>query len=164
MGIVAPGNKQIGSFTFDLLHQSNKSVKVVGGTSFALTKSSGAIAPLPPYNVNIGSCTIDLLGAVARQTIKIEGALALALVKYLPPTRIYLHSGTGFALVKNKTDSALAPVKNINIGSTSFSILNSGKDTVYLKAVTGLALVQSFEERKKNVYHGINYGLKKTFL
>ena len=159
MGVVAPGNKQIGSWTFNLLQVSKPSIQIASVTGFALTQTQTPPTPTQPYNVNLGSYGLTLLVS-SKKVMKIESALGLAVVKYSPPTILYFHNALGLAAVKDTGVSVtLALPKNVAIGSLSFNALLSTRATTSIRSVLGLAVVQRFEQRKESTFHSINYGL-----
>ena len=74
MGVVAPGNKQIGTYNITLLKRSDKTVKLGAVSSTALVKYIQ-----PP--------------------VSIHSASGFAVVKYIQPP-VSIHSASGFALVQ----------------------------------------------------------------
>ena len=164
MGVVAPGNKQLGSWTFNLLSNSNNAtIKVSGASGFGLVQTSVVPSPTVPYNVNLGSYALTLLSSSKNQ-LKIGQVLGLAVVKYTPPSRLYFRSALGLAAVKDPTvNPTINPPRNLEIGLLTFSLLqNVSKPTIYVKSIVGLALVQYSSPRKESTYHSINYGLNNT--
>ena len=163
MGVVAPGNNQLGSWTFNLLSNSNNAtIKVSGASGFGLVQTSVVPSPTVPYNVNLGSYALTLLSSSKNQ-LKIGQVLGLAVVKYTPPTRLYFNAMVGLAAVVDSTiTGSVSPLKNIGIGGLTFKTLASSKNTVSVRALVGLALVQYSSPRKESTYHSINYGLNNT--
>lgn len=165
MAVVPPGNKQIGSFSFNLLGSSPKSILVNGATGFAITKNlNNTATPTVPYNVNIGNYSLQLLTS-AKNNVVVNSALGLAVVKYTPPTRLFIQSASGFAAVKNTTvTGTLAPLKNLGVGSFSLVSLTKGGASMILQSITGLALVQKYSARRESIIHSLYYGKNNPFL
>ena len=163
MGVVAPGNKQIGTYNITLLKRSDKTVKLGAVSSTALVRNSDTAIPIAPYNVNIGVCNFNLIGRAPTPILRVGAALASALVKYTPPPDVSIRSASGFAVVKNNSITAIpTPVLSLGIGGFSFAGLTACKNTAKVSAVIGVALVQRFEQRNENVYHPTNYGINNT--
>ena len=162
MGVVAPGNKQIGSWAFNLVSGSKGTVKIGSSTGFGLVQTSVIGTPIIPYNVNLGSCSINLLGS-CKSAFKISQVLGLAVVKYSLPTRLYFNAVVGLAAVVDSTiTGSISPLKTIGVGGLNINALSSSKTVASVGAVLGLALVQFSSPRKESTYHSINYGLNNT--
>ena len=83
MGVVAPGNKQIGTYNITLLKRSDKTVKLGAVSSTALVSNSDTAIPISPYNVNIGVCNCNLIGRAPTPILRVGAALASALTTVL---------------------------------------------------------------------------------
>ena len=84
MGVVAPGNKQIGTYNITLLKRSDKTVKLGAVSSTALVKYNQ-----PPVSIPSASGF----------ALSIRSASGFALVKYNQPP-VSIRSASGFALVQ----------------------------------------------------------------
>ena len=102
MGVVAPGNKQIGTYNITLLKRSDKTVKLGAVSSTALVKYNQPPVSIPSasgFALSIRSASGFALVKYNQPPVSIRSASGFALVKYNQPP-VSIRSASGFALVQ----------------------------------------------------------------
>ena len=165
MAIVPPGNKQIGSFSLDVLTSSGDSLAVTAASAYTVLKDSNITYSLRlPETISIGNFSLDVLTSRG-DSLAITSAAAYVVAKYLPPPTLTITTAAAYAVLKDTTVSyTLAEPINLFIGNFGLEVLTRSEESVLISSAAVYAVLKGFTPRSESIIHSLYFGTNNPFL
>lgn len=174
---IPPGNKQIGQVMLQVTYglssiDNTTSVSCHSMLPAAVVRDTvqSSIAPQAYKNVMIGQVSLALTTAVgeAVSIISMHSFMAIAVIKYSPPTSLFLEQFVTCVTVKDTVQASNAVQSPLNamIGQVALHVtysLDPNIILVWLHQFVVVAVVRKFDPRHEHITMNIEYAANAKF-
>ena len=166
---IPPGNKQVGQISVAVSYCAAVDTKYVVSygavpTAIVTNTTASAVPPTAIKNNFVGSVSLTLVSraATGRNILQCNQLMAVAILRYAPPTSTYLQQLAVVGFVTNIPSSSLPPTppKNIMAGQVAVAIASAVDPLlaiINVEQIIAVAIVHKFQPRNEHVTMNIEY-------